>query len=207
VGQKVNPFGFRLGVFESWRARWFAKKKDYGKTLVEDFKIRRFMATKLVKGDTERVEIERTGDSVKLVVHTRRPGVAIGKKGQGIEQLKADFSKEFGRNVDVSINEVKSPDTSASLIGLSIAEQIERRANFKKVMKKAGFAALKAGAKGIKICCSGRLGGAEIARREWFRFGSVPLHTLRSKIDYALVEAQTTYGKIGIQVWSCKGEY
>ncbi len=207
MGQKVNPIGFRLGIFEPWKARWFATKKEYGKILVEDFQVRRFAASRLVKSDTEKIEIERTGDSVKLVISSRRPGVAIGKRGQGIEQLKADFFKEFGRNVEIAISEVKSPDTSACLIGLSIAEQIERRVNFKKAMKKAAFSAIKAGVKGIKIRCAGRLGGAEIARIEWFRFGSVPLHTIRAKIDYAAVEAQTTYGKIGIQVWSCRGEY
>lgn len=206
MGQKVNPVGFRLGVFESWSARWFSKK-DYGKTLVEDLKIRRFANTKLVKSDTEKIQVERTGDSIRLVIWSRRPGVVIGKRGQGIEQLRAGFAKEFGRNVEISINEVKSPEASASLIALNIAEQIERRVNFKRAMKRAGFSAIKAGVKGIKICCSGRLGGAEIARKEWFRFGSVPLHTLRSKVEYSAVEAQTTYGKIGIKVWSCRGEY
>lgn len=207
MGQKVNPIGFRLGVFEPWKARWFASRKEYGKTLMEDFKIRAFAASKLVKADTEKVEIERTGDSVKLIISSKRPGIAIGKRGQGIEQLKSDFFKTFGRNVEIAINEVKTPDASAVLIGLSIAEQIERRVNFKKAMKKAAFLAIKAGVNGIKIRCAGRLGGAEIARIEWFRFGSVPLHTIRSKIDYAAVEAQTTYGKIGVQVWACRGEY
>lgn len=206
MGQKVNPLGFRLGVFESWGARWFSKK-DYGKTVVEDLKIRRFATSMLVKSDIEKLNIERTGDSIRLVIWTKRPGVVIGKKGQGIEQLRTGFAKKFGRSVEVSINEVKTPDASASLIALGIAEQIERRVNFKRAMKRAGFSAVKAGVKGIKICCSGRLGGAEIARKEWFRFGSVPLHTLRSKVEYAAVEAQTTYGKIGIKVWSCRGEY
>ncbi len=206
MGQKVNPVGFRLGSFEPWGAKWFSKK-NYGKTLVEDFKIRRFADSRLVKSDVERIQLERAGDSIKMIIWSKRPGLVIGKRGLGIGQLRDDFFKEFGKNIEIAIHEVKSPDACASLIAAGIAEQIEKRVNFKRVMKRAGFAAVKAGVKGIKICCSGRLGGAEIARKEWFRFGSVPLHTLRSKIEYSAIEAQTTYGKIGIKVWSCRGQY
>jgi small subunit ribosomal protein S3 len=206
VGQKVHPLGFRLGVFEDWRARWFAKK-SYGETLIEDFAVRKSLKKHLNKADTAKVVIEKAGESMRIIVHTARPGVVIGRKGQGIDLLRSELHRKFGKNIEVSVQEVKSPDTDATLVAQSIAEQIERRASFKRVMKKAGFASMKAGAKGIKICCAGRLGGAEIAREEWLRLGSVPLHTLRSNVDYASIQAKTTYGIIGIKVWICRGEY
>jgi small subunit ribosomal protein S3 len=206
VGQKVHPIGFRLGIYNDWDARWFSRN-SYGKELVKDLAIRKFLKDRLSRGDVSKVVIERTGDSVRIIVHSGRPGTIIGKKGQGIEQLRKDLSAKFGINMDVSVQEVANPELSAVLVATGIAEQIERRASFRRVMKKSGFSTSKAGAAGIKICCSGRLGGAEIARKEWFRSGSVPLHTLRSNIDYANVEAKTIYGIVGIKVWICKGSY
>ncbi len=206
MGQKVHPVGFRLGIYEDWQAHWFAKK-SYGKEVLEDFQIRKFLKARLSIVDTARVVIDKAVDSVRVTIHTVRPGMIIGKKGQGIDQLKADLSKLLKKGVEVSIQEVKSPETHARLVAESIAEQLEKRVSFKRLMKKAGQAAMKSGVKGIKICISGRVGGAEIARIEWLRLGSVPLHTLRANIDYALAEALTTYGIIGIKVWICKGEY
>lgn len=206
MGQKVHPFGFRLGVYEDWNAHWFSKK-TYGKELMEDFFIRRYLTNKLSRTDLSKIFIEKAVDSVRIVVYASRPGLIIGKKGQGIDQLKQDLHKRLKKNVEISVQEERSPELNARLVAESIAEQLEKRVSFKRLMKKAAFAALKNGAKGIKICCSGRLGGAEIARSEWLRLGSTPLHTLRANIDYALAEAKTIYGIIGVKVWICKGEY
>jgi len=207
VGQKVNPVGFRLGVYKDWSARWFAKK-SYADSVLEDLKIRKFLDQVLSKADIASVEIEKSGDNVKVIVHSGRPGVVIGKKGQEIENLKRDLAKELGRKViDISVQEVKKPELDATLVAKSIADQLEKRASFKKVMKKASISAMRAGAKGIKICCAGRIGGAEIARSEWIRTGSVPLHTLRSDVDYGTAEAKTTFGVIGVKVWLCRGDF
>ncbi len=206
MGQKVHPVGFRLGIYEDWRAHWFAKK-SYGQTLMEDFKIRSYLKDKLNDIDTSKIVIDKAGENIRIIVFSSRPGVVIGKKGHGIERLKKELFLRFKKNIEVSVQEVKERDTDAMLVARAIAGQLERRASFKRVMKKVGYAVLKAGAKGIKICCSGRLAGAEIARSEWVRLGSVPLHTLRADIDYALAEAKTTYGIIGVKVWVCKGEY
>ena len=206
MGQKVHPFGFRLGIFEDWRARWFAKK-SYGESLIEDFAVRESLRKHLDNADTSKVVIEKAGENMKIIIHSARPGVVIGRKGQGIDLLRSELYKKFGKSIEISVQEVKNPDLDADLVAKSIAEQLERRASFKRVMKKVGFASMKAGAKGIKVCCAGRLAGAEIAREEWLRLGSVPLHTLRSNIDYASVQAKTTYGIIGVKVWICKGEY
>jgi len=206
VGQKVHPFGFRLGVFEDWHARWFAKK-SYGNELMEDFQIREFLRHRLNDSDVAKVIIEKAVDSIRIIVHASKPGMIIGKKGQGIEQLKQELYHRFKKNVDISVQEVKLQELNSRLVAKSIAEQIEKRVSYKRLMKKAGFAAMKGGAKGIKICIAGRLGGAEIARTEWLRLGSIPLHTLRCNVDYALAEALTTYGIIGVKVWICKGEY
>lgn len=206
MGQKVHPLGFRLGVFEDWHAHWFAKK-SYGKELLEDIAIRDYLKTALAKAETEKVIIDKAGEGIKVIIHSARPGVLIGKKGMGIEQLKQDLHRKFKKNIEVSVQEVKVPEISARIVAQSIAEQLEKRVSYKKLMKKAGFSAMKSGAKGIKICCAGRLAGAEIARTEWLRLGSVPLHTLRSNIDFARAEAYTTYGRIGVKVWVCKGEY
>ena len=206
MGQKVHPIGFRLGVYEDWKAHWFAKK-GYGAEVMEDFRIRKFLDERLNVSDVARIVIDKAVDSARIIIHTSRPGVVIGKKGQGIEQIKQELHKLTKKNIDISVQEVKNPEVSAMLVAKSIAEQLEKRVSHKRLMKKAGFAALKSGAKGIKICIAGRIGGAEIARIEWLRLGSTPLHTLRSHIDYAMTEALTTYGLIGVKVWICKGEY
>ncbi len=205
MGQKVHPLSFRLGSFKDWSARWFAKR-GYGDELIEDLNIRKYLESRLDSVDIAKVTVEKTSQDIRLVIESSRPGVVIGKKGQGIEQLKADLQKKFGKNVDVSVQEAKDPEINAQLIARGIADQIVRRANFKRLMKRAGTTAMRANARGIKICCSGRLGGAEIARKEWLRLGSVPLHTLRADIDYALAEAQTIYGIVGVKVWVCKGD-
>ena len=208
MGQKVHPRGFRIGVYRDWDARWFARGKDYGKQLIEDVKIRTFLEKRLEAAEIARIEIEKAGDNVRVVLHSGRPGVVIGKKGQEIDALRKQLSKLLGKDsIEVSVQEVKTPDLDAVLVAKSIADQLVRRGSFKKVMKKAAASALRAGAKGINISCSGRLGGAEIARSEWVRIGSVPRHTLRSDIDYGLAEALTTYGIIGVKVWICRGDY
>ncbi len=207
MGQKVHPKGFRLGVYLDWDARWFARG-SYADQVMQDIKIRKFLDSALDSAEVSRVEIEKAGDAVKVIVHTARPGVVIGKKGQEINQLRQSLSQICGAtNVDISVQEVKRPELNATLIAKSIALQIERRSSYKRAMKKAALSALKSGAKGIKLCCSGRLSGAEIARSEWVREGSVPLHTLRADIDYGVAEALTTYGIIGVKVWLCRGEY
>ena len=206
MGQKVHPIGFRLGLHEDWHAHWFAKK-SYGTELIEDFRIRKFLRDRLNVSDLARIVVDKAVDNVRITIHAVRPGTIIGKKGMGIETIKQDLYKILKKNVEISVTEVRVPELNARLVAESIADQLEKRVSYKRLMKKAGFAALKSGAKGIKICVSGRIGGAEIARIEWLRLGSVPLHTLRSNIDFALAEALTTYGLIGIKVWICKGEY
>ncbi|MFH1643979.1 MAG: 30S ribosomal protein S3 [bacterium] len=207
MGQKVNPLSFRLGIYEDWKAHWFAKKGNYGDELIEDFNIRQFLKEKLNNQDISKIVIDKAAENIRITIFSSKPGVIIGKKGVGIEQLKKELYSKFKKNVDISVQELKNPETNAALVAKSIAEQLEKRASFKRVMKKAGFAALRSGAKGVKICCSGRLGGAEIARSEWLRLGSIPLHTLRANVDYSLAEAKTTYGIIGVKVWVCMGEY
>ena len=206
MGQKVHPFGFRLGIYEDWNAHWFSKKA-YGADLMEDFFIRNYLTSKLSRLDLSKVVIEKAVDNVRVIIYASRPGLVIGKKGQGIDQIKYDLNKKLKKNIDISVQEERSPEVNAKLVAEGIAEQLEKRVSFKRLMKKAAFAALKSGAKGIKICCSGRLGGAEIARSEWIRLGSTPLHTLRANVQYALAEAHTIYGIIGVKVWICKGEY
>lgn len=207
MGQKVHPKGFRLGVFIDWDARWFARS-SYGDQILEDMKIRNYLNRAFKHAEVARVEIEKAGDSVRVIIHSARPGVVIGKKGQEIEGLRRDLAQLINKpTVDVSVQEVKTPEINAMLVAKNIAEQLEKRVSFKQAMKRAATTALRAGVKGIKICCSGRLGGAEIARREWLRTGSVPLHTLRADIEYGFAEALTTYGIIGVKVWICKGEF
>ena len=206
MGQKVHPVGFRLGLYEDWQAHWFSKK-GYGVDLMEDFQIREFLKTRLNMIDIARIVIDKAVDNVRITIHSVRPGMIIGKRGMGIEQIKHDLYKRLNKNIEISVQEVKIPEINAMIVAKSIAEQLEKRVSYKRLMKKAGFSAMKSGAKGIKICVSGRIGGAEIARIEWLRLGSVPLHTLRSNVDFALAEALTTYGLIGVKVWICKGEY
>jgi len=207
VGQKVNPIGFRIGVYLPWQARWFARRNNYADLVLEDLKIRQYLEKALPGAEISFIEIERMGDNIRAIIHSARPGIVIGRKGQEIDSLRKELSNLLGKNVDVSVQEVKNPDLDATIVAKSIAEQIEKRAGFKKVMKRAAANAIRAGAKGIKIRCSGRLAGAEIARDEWIRVGSVPLHTLRADISYALIEAHTTYGRIGVKVWIDRGEY
>lgn len=208
VGQKVHPIGFRLGIYRSWNARWFASRNDYGKLLIEDIIIRRFLKNALEKAEVSSIEIEKAADNIRILIHSGRPGHIIGRKGQEIETLRNQLSALIKKqNIEISVQEVAKPELDAILIAQNIASQLEQRVSYKRAMKKAAQSALRAGAKGIKICCSGRLQGAEIARREWTRVGSVPLHTLRSDIDYGLAQAQTTYGVIGVQAWVCRGEY
>ncbi len=206
MGQKVHPLGFRLGVFEDWSAHWFAKK-SYGQDFLEDFEIRKYLKHKLNDADTAKVVIEKAVDNIRLIIHSARPGSIIGKKGQGIDQIKQELYQKLKKNVEISVQEIKVQEVNSQLVAKSIAEQLEKRVSYKRLMKKAGFAALKAGAKGIKICIAGRIGGAEIARTEWLRLGSIPLHTLRCNVDYAQAEAITTYGVVGVKVWICRGEY
>jgi len=207
VGQKVHPIGFRLGVFRSWPSRWFARGKAYGDLVMEDLRIRKYLENTLERAELALVEIEKSGDNVRIVIHVGRPGLVIGKGGQGIDGLRTQLSKFLGKNVEVSVQEVKKPELDATLVAKNIAAQLEKRVSYKRAMKKVVQTAMRAGARGIKICTAGRLGGAEIARTEWTRVGSVPLHTLRADIDYGFAEAKTTYGIIGVKVWICKGEY
>ena len=206
MGQKVNPIGFRLGITRSWDSRWYANKKDFPGLLAEDMKLRTYLKEKLYGAGIARIEIERAANKVKINVHTSRPGIVIGKKGAGVEQLKAEVQKLSKNELFLNIVEVKKPEANATLISESVAAQLEKRVAFRRAMKKAMTAAFKQGIKGIKIRCSGRLGGAEIARTEWYSEDSVPLHTLRANIDYGTAQAKTTYGIIGIKAWVYHGE-
>ena len=205
MGQKVMPTGFRLGITEDWRSRWYADK-DYAKTLENDLAIRRFLEKKLARAAVSKIEIERAGDKTKIIVTTARPGVVIGKKGAEIDALRKEVAKVATGQVNIEVIEVKRPELDATLVARSIAEQLEGRVAFRRAMRKAVQSARKSGALGIRIQCSGRLGGAEMSRREWYREGRVPLHTLRADVDYATSEALTTYGIIGLKVWVYKGE-
>ena len=205
MGQKVNPTGFRLGITEEWRSRWYADK-DYAKNLENDLAIRKFLNKYLARAAVSKVEIERAGDKIKVIVTTARPGVVIGKKGAEIDTLRKKLEKVASGPVSIEVVEVKRPELDAALIAQSVAEQLEGRVAFRRAMRKAVQSARKSGAKGIRIQCSGRLGGAEMSRREWYREGRVPLHTLRAKIDYGFCTAATTMGSIGVQVWVYHGE-
>ena len=205
MGQKVNPTGFRIGVTEDWRSRWYADK-NYATNLANDLEIREFLNKQLSRAAVSKVEIERAGDKIKVIVTTARPGVVIGKKGAEIDALRKKLEKVADGPVSIDVVEVKRPELDAELIAQSVAEQLEGRVAFRRAMRKAVQSAMKSGAKGIRIQCSGRLGGAEMSRREWYREGRVPLHTLRAKIDYGFCTANTTMGAIGIQVWVYHGE-
>lgn len=207
MGQKVHPKGFRLGVYQGWDSRWFARA-SYGEQLMEDLTIRCFLEKELKHAEVSKVELEKAGKNIRITIHSARPGIVIGKKGHDIESLRRKISEKFkGRAIEVSVQEIASPDMDAASVAQGIAEQLERRVGFKRAMKRAAASSLRAGAKGIKIKCAGRLGGAEIARTEWLRQGSVPLHTLRADIDYAQTTAKTTYGIIGVAVWIHRGPY
>lgn len=205
MGQKVNPIGLRLNIIRSWESTWYANK-DYSKFLLEDHSLRKFLKKRLYHAGLSRVQIARTGDKIRIKLYTARPGIVIGKKGAEIETLKAELEKLTSRSCVLDIQEVRRPEADAQLVAENVASQLERRVAFRRAMKKAVNMALKFGAKGIKISCSGRLGGAEIARNEWYREGRVPLHTLRANIDYGLAESRTTFGVIGVKVWIFKGE-
>ena len=205
MGQKVHPVGFRLGYNKAWNSRWFADK-DFSKLLQEDKTIRGFLKKRLYEAGIARLDIERAANKVKVIIHTARPGIVIGKKGAQIESLKKELELIIEREVIIDIQEVRKPEIEAQLVAENVAQQLERRVAFRRAMKKAVNSALKFGAKGIKISCAGRLGGAEMARSEWYREGRVPLHTLRADIDYGFAEAATTYGLIGVKVIMFKGE-
>ncbi|MBE6412500.1 MAG: 30S ribosomal protein S3 [Opitutales bacterium] len=203
MGQKVNPKGFRLAVRRDWESRWFANKGEYASAVNEDYRIREFLHNRLKGASVPRIFIERAGQRIRVKIYTARPGVVIGQKGALLEGLKADLSKYLGKDVLVDIQEVKKPDLVAYLVAESVALQLERRISFRRAIKKAISTTMSMGADGIKIQCSGRLGGAEIARTEWQRKGRIPLHTLRENIDYGFTEANTVYGKIGVKCWLC----
>lgn len=205
MGQKVNPIGLRLNITRSWDSIWYADK-EYSTYLIEDQKIRKYLKKRLYHAGLSKVTIERTGEKIRIKLYTARPGIVIGKKGAEIETLKKDLEQFVKRPVTLDIQEVRRPEADAQLIAESIASQLERRVAFRRAMKKAVNSALRFGVQGIKISCSGRLGGAEMSRCEWVREGRVPLHTLRADVDYALAEANTTYGIIGVKVWIFHGE-
>ena len=205
MGQKVNPHGIRLGIVKDWDARWYADK-DFAHNLHEDIKIREYLKKSLQTAGVPRVETERSKNRLKLTIHTAKPGMVIGRGGSGIEQIKEGLKNLTDKRIDINIAEIKHPDLDATLVAENIAAQLERRIAFRRAMKQAVSRTMRLGAKGVKIAVSGRLGGAEIARRESYREGSIPLHTLRADIDYGTAEAHTTYGRIGIKVWIFKGE-
>ncbi len=205
MGQKTHPYGFRLGYTRTWNSRWYAKK-DYVKLLHEDVQIRKIVKTRLYHAGIARVEIERSGNQVKIIIHTARPGIIIGRKGAEVDKLKSGFEKQYGREVYVTVKEIKKPELDAQLVAENIALQLEKRVSFRRAMKRSVAAALRLGAQGIRVACAGRLGGNEIARTEWYREGRVPLHTLRADVEYGFAESNTTMGKIGVKTWIYKGD-
>ncbi len=205
MGQKVNPIGLRLGINRTWDSRWYADKQ-YGDLLHEDIRLRRYLFDRLGQAGVSRIVVERPAKKARVTIHTARPGVVIGKKGADIEKLRSDLSKMTGSEVHLNIVEIRKPEIDAKLVADNIAQQLERRVAFRRAMKRAVQSAMRLGAEGIRINCGGRLGGAEIARMEWYREGRVPLHTLRADVDYGTSTAQTTYGACGVKVWIFKGE-
>ena len=200
MGQKVNPIGLRLGIIKDWNSRWFARR-GYADLLHEDIKIRNFIKERMPFAGISAIKIERVGDKVRINLHTARPGIVIGRKGQDIDRLRVDLQDLTKKEIDIEIKEIPSPETDAFLVAQNIAQQLERRVSYRRAMKKAVALAMDRGVGGIKICCAGRLGGAEMKRTAWYRQGRVPLHTLRADIDFGQAEAMTTYGKIGVKVW------
>ncbi len=205
MGQKVNPIGLRLGIVKTWDSRWFGGK-NYAEYILEDYKLRKFIKDKLYHAGVSRIEIERSSKRVRLRIYTSRPGIVIGKKGAEISQIKKDIEKITDREISIDIQEVRKPEIDAQLVAENVALQITRRVAFRRAMKRGVSSAMRFGALGVKIICSGRLGGAEMARTEWYREGRVPLHTLRADIDYGFIDARTTYGVIGVKVFIFKGE-
>ncbi len=206
MGQKVHPTGIRLGIVKKHTSTWFASKGDYADKLNTDLKVRDYIHKALANASVSRVDIERPANTARITIHTARPGIVIGKKGEDVEKLRAKLSKEMRVPVHINIEEIRKPDLDATLVAQSVAQQLERRVMFRRAMKRAVQNAMRQGAEGVKVQVGGRLGGAEIARTEWYREGRVPLHTLRADIDYATAEAETTYGIIGVKVWIFKGE-
>ena len=206
MGQKINPTGLRIGVIKDWESRWYAKKSDFGATLVEDYELREYLLETLAPAGVPKVEIERTAKRVRINIHVAKPGMVIGRGGAEIEKLKATLEKKIGKEVSLNIIEIKNPDVNAQLVAESIASQLERRISFRRALKQAIGRAMKLGAKGIKCQVSGRVGGAEIARSETYKEGTIPLQTIRADIDYGFAEAKTTYGRIGVKVWIYTGE-
>jgi small subunit ribosomal protein S3 len=206
MGQKVNPIGLRLGINRTWDSRWYANEGEYGKLLHEDLKIRKFLSERLAQAGVSRIVIERPAKKARVTIHTARPGVVIGKKGADIEKLRSSLAKMTASEVHLNIVEIRKPEIDAKLVAENIAQQLERRVAFRRAMKRAVQSAMRLGAQGIRINCAGRLGGAEIARVEWYREGRVPLHTLRADIDYGVATAKTAYGTCGVKVWVFKGE-
>ncbi|AMK12265.1 MAG: 30S ribosomal protein S3 [Pseudodesulfovibrio sp.] len=205
MGQKVHPYGFRLGYNKNWLSRWYSTK-DYPAFVLQDDQVRKFVKKKLFQAGVSRIEIERAGGKIRLIIHTARPGIVIGRKGVEIEKLRDELRGKFKTEFTIEVNEIRRPEVEAQLVAENIAQQLERRIAFRRAMKRTVGLARKFGAEGIKVACAGRLAGAEIARGEWYRDGRVPLHTLRADIDYGFAEAATTYGVIGVKVWIFKGE-
>jgi small subunit ribosomal protein S3 len=211
VGHKVNPYGFRLGVIYPWKSKWYARK-DYAQALLEDVKIRRYITQKLTRAGISSVDIERKGDQVQVFIRTARPGIVIGRKGAEVDRIRKDIEKMTGKRVDVKVEDMNQaasemrPETDAALLAQSVSEQLVGRVSFRRAMRRAVQTAMKSGALGVRVQCGGRLGGAEMSRREWYREGRVPLHTLRAKIDYGTAEAKTTFGVIGVKVWVYHGD-
>jgi len=206
MGHKVHPVGMRLGIVKNWDSRWLAERKDYSDQLAEDIRIRNYIEDRLRHAAVSKVVIERPARNARISIYTARPGMVIGKKGEDIEKLRRDVQKLSSEQIHINIEEVRKPETDAALVAENVAQQLERRVSFRRAMKRAVGNAMRLGAQGIKISAGGRLGGAEIARTEWYREGRVPLHTLRADIDYGLAEAKTTYGVLGVKVWIFKGE-
>ncbi|MBT8048114.1 MAG: 30S ribosomal protein S3 [Xanthomonadales bacterium] len=206
MGQKVHPTGIRLGIAKDWNSTWFAEKGDYAELLNSDLKVREYLQKRLAQAAVSRIQIERPAKSARITIHTARPGIVIGKKGEDIERLRRDVSAMMGVPTHITVQEIRKPELDAQLVAEGISQQLERRIMFRRAMKRAVGNSMRLGALGIKVCVSGRLNGADIARSEWYREGRVPLHTLRADVDYGFVEAQTTYGVLGVKVWIYKGE-
>lgn len=206
MGQKINPIGLRVGIIRDWEAKWYAERKDYVDTLHEDIMVRKYIHSQLANSGISQIEIERAANRLRVSIHTAKPGVVIGRGGAGIERLRKELDQLTGKQTHINIIEIRVPELDAQLVAESIAAQLEKRVAFRRAMKQAMGRTMRVGAKGIKVMVSGRLGGAEMSRTEWYTEGTVPLHTLRADIDYGVTEARTTYGQIGVKVWIYKGE-